>query len=71
MHARAALTIADLDDVLVETTNILNIFSQLLDGTLSVPMLPGSDDYQVILELAAKVSNLIRTPQAGTDGFTG
>jgi hypothetical protein len=53
MHVRAALTIADLDSVLVETTNILNLFSQLLDGTLSVPMLQGADDYEVILKLAA------------------
>jgi AbiU2 len=53
MHARAALTIADLDRVLEDTMTILNLFSQLLNGTLSIPVLPGGDDYKVILKLAA------------------
>jgi hypothetical protein len=56
LNARAALTIDDLDFVLVQTTNILNLFSQMLDGTVSIPTLPGNDDYKVILKLAAKFS---------------
>jgi hypothetical protein len=50
MNCRAALTIGDLDFVFVETTNILNLFSQAFDGTLSIPRLPGWDDYKNVLK---------------------
>lgn len=52
MNSRAALTISDLDCAFMETTNILNQFSQALDGTLLIPMLPGSDDYKNVLKPA-------------------
>jgi hypothetical protein len=55
MNRRAALTIADLDFILVETTNILNLFSQAFDGTLSTPMLTGFDDYKNVLKLVWRV----------------
>ena len=51
MNRRAGLTISDLDSALVETTNILNLFSQALDGTVSIPMLYGSEDYKNVLKL--------------------
>lgn len=51
MIDRAKLTISDLDFALLETTNILNLLSQALDRTLSIPMLPGSDDYKNALKL--------------------
>jgi hypothetical protein len=53
MHDRAALTISDLDFVFVETTNILNMFSQMIDGAISVPTLPDSDDFEVVLRVCA------------------
>jgi hypothetical protein len=57
LYVRSALTVDGLDEVLVETTNILNLFSQMLDGTLSASMLQGSEDYNVVLKLAAEKSS--------------
>lgn len=51
MNDRAKLAISDLDFALLETTNILNQFSQALDTTLSSPILFGSDDYEKVLNL--------------------
>ena len=53
MYERSKLTVKDLDDVLVQSTNVLNLFSQMIDRTISVPTLPGSGDCGAVLKLVA------------------
>jgi hypothetical protein len=54
LNSRAALTINDLDDLLVETGNILNDISQLYDASLSVLELTDSEDYTTAFRLIAE-----------------
>ena len=54
LYTRASLTFDGLDNLLVETGNILNDISQLYDGTLAVLELPDSDDCEKILRLISR-----------------
>lgn len=48
---RAELTFDDLDELFVETVNILNDISQMYNGTLAVPALPNADDCENIFRM--------------------
>ena len=53
LDKEAGLTIDELDNLLVETGNMLNEISQLYDGTLSFLELTGFDDHETVLKLIA------------------
>lgn len=54
LNTRAALTIDQLDQLFVETGNILNDISQLHHGTFSVLELLDSQDYENVFNLIAQ-----------------
>ena len=54
LNSRATLTMSELDDLFVETGNILNDISQFHHGSLSALELVDSDDYKNALQLIAE-----------------
>lgn len=54
LDSEAMLTIDELDELFVETGNILNEISQRYDGTLSFLELTDSSDYETVLTLIAE-----------------